>query len=227
MSCADFPWYDVSRSVGRAHARALRCGRMSDDLVRSGAAAHDRVRLGARLVSERRAVCSAVTLLLAAFVLGALGAGVEPLRAAAVLTFLGPLPVFLVARVAPTLGPAGVATIGAASAVATTALIAMGTLLAGVWAPEKAVFVLAALVGLAALLDLGWAWRRQLRDGRERSEAPITSRANVPRPVIEAHERTRRDTYRVILFLALLACVHVTVDRVRRVGLRRSPPRAR
>jgi hypothetical protein len=201
---------------------------MSDDLVRPGAAPHDRVRLGARLVSERRAACSAVALLLAAFVFGALGAGVEPLRAAAVLIFVGSLPFLLVARVAPTLGPAGIATIGAASAVATTALIAMGTLLVGVWAPEKAVFVLSALVGSAALLDLWRAWRRQLRGGIENAiSAPIVSRANAHRPVIEAHELSRRDTYRVILFLALLSFLHVTAERVRRVGLRRSPPRAR
>jgi hypothetical protein len=201
---------------------------MCDDLVRSGAASHrNRVRLGARFVSERRVACSAIALLLSAFVLGALGAGVEPLRVIAVLTFLGAAPVLLVARVAPTQGAVGVAAIGAASVVAVTALIAMGTLLVGVWAPEKAVLVLSAVVGLAALLDLWWPWKRQLRDGREGRKVSTMSRANVPRPVIEAHELTRRDTFRVILFLALLACLHVTAGRVRRVGLRRSPPRAR
>jgi hypothetical protein len=95
----------------------------------------------------------------------ALGLGVQPLRGAAVLTFLGAARVPLVARVAPSLGPAGVAMVGAASAVAAAALIAMGTLLVGVWAPEKTVFVLSAPVGLAALLGLWRAWRRQLRDG--------------------------------------------------------------
>jgi hypothetical protein len=94
----------------------------------------------------------------------ALGLGVHPLRGAAVLTFLGAAPALLVARVAPSLGPAVVATVGAGCAVAAAALIAMGTLLVGVWVPQTAVLVLSTVVGLGALLDLANLWRHQLDD---------------------------------------------------------------
>jgi hypothetical protein len=94
----------------------------------------------------------------------ALGLGVQPLRGASVLSFLGAAPVLLVARVAPSLGPTGVAMVGAACAVAAAALTAFAMLIMGAWAPEKAVLVLSAVVGFGALLDLARAWRRQLQD---------------------------------------------------------------
>ena len=94
----------------------------------------------------------------------AIGSSVEPLRTAAVLTFLGAARVLLVARVAPSLGPAGVAIVGAACAVAASALTAFAMLILKAWAPGTAVLVLSAVAGLGALLDLARAWRRQLQD---------------------------------------------------------------
>ena len=65
---------------------------MADGLASSRAAPHrdhrDRVRFAIQLLSARRTACSAGALLLAMLVWIAIGLGVQPLRAAAVLTFL-------------------------------------------------------------------------------------------------------------------------------------------
>jgi hypothetical protein len=139
---------------------------MADDLARFRAAPRrnqrDRVGIAAHVVSARPAAWSAAAVLLAMLVWVALGSGVQSLRGATVLTFLGAAPVLLVARVAPRLGPAGVATIGAACSVAVAALTAFAMFIAGVWAPGTAVLVLSAVVWLGATLDVVNAWRRQV-----------------------------------------------------------------
>jgi hypothetical protein len=137
----------------------------ADDLIVYARALIDEPRSD-RVSSRPGVAYSGGALLLTTLVWSGLAAGVQPLRAAAVLTFLAAGPVLLVARFTRTLGPAGAAAIGAACATIAAALTAFAMLVAGLWAPKTSVLALSALVGVAALVDLLWAWRR-----RRRSEA--------------------------------------------------------
>ncbi len=116
-----------------------------------------------RLFQHARVGLSGAALLLTTLLLIVFAARLgQPLRAAAVLMFLGAGPALLVGRFARVLGPAGAATVGAASAGAAAALVAGAMLAARAWAPELGLLALSALVGLIALLDLLWALKCRL-----------------------------------------------------------------